>query len=545
MRTPQNRPVPSGPETGELIGADIVAACAELEQNDTANGQRLLSHFGADLLHVREVGWHIWAGRLWRREGGDEAVTRLAQRTARRIALEADVLGLTARERAFVDAARELRRKSPENLTGEDRSAIDAADGVLDALTGRRAARRKFSVQSGNAPKVNAMVSQALPHKTIGPGDLDADPLLFNCENVTLALSRVVDPESEGDQHLRYRLWVDPVEHSRAHYITKLAPVVYDPEATCPKWDEFMKKFQPNENVRRFLQVFHGLAMTGLTGAQCFVYNYGTGANGKSTFMEALASLYGGYSDLLNAESITGQGQRRGDQATPDFAELPGVRYLRISELPRGEDLKEALVKSLTGGDEIKARHLNKGFFKFTPCFKAAISGNDMPKIGGTDHGIWRRLRLVKWSVMIPEGERRPMNEVLAEFEAERSGILNWLLEGLDIYMQEGLVTPKEVTDATQAYRDEMDPIAAFIEDCLAQCDGHHETARDVYVAFVRWCNANAIRPWKETFFGRVLPQKGIVKEKTRVRRYLNVKLHDVPDASAEVPAPSEGGEGR
>ncbi len=230
--------------------------------------------------------------------------------------------------------------------------------------------------------------------------------------------------------------------------------------------------FQPNEKIRKFLQVYHGLALTGMTGQQCFIYNHGTGANGKSTCMEAVASLFGPYSDLLNAESLTGAGQRRGDQATPDFADLPGVRYLRISELPRGEPLKEALVKALTGGEEIKARHLNKGFFKFTPCFKAAMSGNDLPTIGGVDNGIWRRVRLVPWEVIIPEGERRPMNEVLAEFEAERSGILNWLIEGLDLFMREGLSTPDEVTAATAAYRAEMDPISSFTNDCLERGRG-------------------------------------------------------------------------
>jgi putative DNA primase/helicase len=461
--------------------------------------------------------------------GAGKAVTRLWQRTARRIALEADRLGLTAREARLVAEAEPLRVRAPEALSQEERTILKTAEGALVALGDRRAGRRKFSVASGNASRIGAMISQALPHASIGPRDLDADPLLFNCQNVTLRLSRILDPDDPGDVSPNFRLWCEPLPHDRRHHITKMAPVAYDPHATCPRWDEFMLRFQPNEAMRKFIQTYHGLALTGLTGQQCFIYNYGSGANGKSTFMEAIAALMGDYSDMLNAESITGQGQRRGDQATPDFAELPGVRYLRISELPRGEDLKEALVKSLTGGEEIKARHLNKGFFKFVPCFKAAMSGNDLPRIGGTDNGIWRRVRVVLWSVTIPDDQRRPMNEILAEFQEERAGILNWLLQGLDFYMKEGLQTPPEVTEATSDYRREMDPIAAFLEACVAEEPGHIETARTMYEAFVAWCEANAIRPWKETMFGRVLPNKGLVRENTRVRRYLNVRLHDVP----------------
>lgn len=543
MRTLQNRrQAPREPETGEAIDLDILFDCAALEQNDTANGQRLLKHFGSDILHVREVGWLVWAESLWRREGGDEVVTRLAQRTARRIALEADLFGLSDQEREVVDAARELRQRPDADLTKEEKDTLKSADAMLKRLGGDRNKRRNFSESSGDSPKISAMVKQAMPHKTVGPGDLDADPLLFNCQNVTLRLSRIIDPDEPGDERPNHRLWVEALPHDRAHLITKLAPVAYDKNARCPKWDEFMVRFQPNENIRRFLQVYHGLAMTGLTGAQCFVYNYGTGANGKSTFMEALASLYGGYSDLLNAESITGQGQRRGDQATPDFAELPGVRYLRISELPRGEDLKEALVKSLTGGEEIKARHLNKGFFKFTPCFKAAMSGNDMPKIGGIDNGIWRRLRVVLWGEMIPEGERRPMDEVLAEFAAERSGILNWLLEGLNIYMREGLIAPKEVTMATAAYREEMDSVQSFVDDCVKSEDGSFVTARAAYELYVAWCNANVIRPWRESNFAKAMLAKGFEKQKTRVRRYLNVKLLPLPeDANTGPRTPTDG----
>jgi putative DNA primase/helicase len=541
---PDDEPAPPEPPEGEQADRATLARCAGLEQNDTDNGARLLAHFGPEILHVREIGWHTWGGKAWLREGGDEAVTTYAQRTAKRIHAEVALLEHLPHEATLIAAAEPLRRKATKDLEQADKSAIEAADDAIGALKGRRRSLHKHATTSGNGGRISAMIAQALPHKSAGPKDLDADHMKFNCENVTLLFSKVEDTDDPGGEHPNYRLKCEALPHDRAHLITKTAPVIYDPTATCPNWLAFMERFQPNEQVRKFLQVYHGLALTGLTGQQCFIYNYGSGANGKSTFMEAVAAVFGAYADLLNAESLTGQGQRRGDQATPDFAELPGVRYLRISELPRGEDLKEALVKSLTGGEEIKARHLNKGFFKFTPCFKAAMSGNDKPKIGGLDNGIWRRVRLVPWEVTIPDEERRPMNEILAEFEAERSGILNWLLDGLDLYMREGLLTPEAVSKATADYREQMDPVGAFLADCVTREAGISVTARDLYYAFDDWCCANAIRPWQETAFGKAMEGKGYEKEMKRVRRYLDVKLDlgDIPRKPRDTRSPMAGG---
>lgn len=535
---------PPEPPEGEAPEPETLAYCARLEQNDTDNGARLLAHFGDAVLHVREVGWHIWTDRTWKREGGEEAVTTYAQRTAKRIHAEVPLLEHMPHEAALITAAEPLRRKPFTELQPADKDAIGAADDAIGALKGRRRSLHKHATTSGNGGRISAMIAQALPHKSVGPKDLDADHMKFNCENVTLQFSKIEDPEDPGGEHPNYCLKVEALAHDRAHLITKSAPVVYDPAATCPKFMAFVERCQPNADARRFLQVYHGIALTGLTGHQCFIYNYGSGANGKSTFVEALAALWGGYSDMLNAESLTGQGQRRGDQATPDLAELPGVRYLRISELPRGEDLKEALIKSLTGGEEIKVRHLNKGFFKFWPCFKAAMSGNDKPRIGGLDNGIWRRLRLVPWEVTIPEDERRPMNEILAEFEAERAGILNWLIAGLDLYMREGLITPDAITVATADYREAMDPIGAFITDCVVREEGRSVTARDLYHAFDDWCDANSVRPWQETAFGRAMPAKGFEKDKGRVRRYpgIYVDLGEIPRKERNTRSPMGGG---
>ena len=533
-------PEPPSVDVGDLA---TLAACAGLEQNDTDNGARLLAHFGEELLHVREIGWHQWDGRIWRRQGGDEAATVYAQRTAKRIHAEVPLLEHLPHETRIIAAAEPLRGRKTADLSKEERDAVEAADDAIGALKGRRRSLHKHATTSGNSGRITAMIAQALPHKSVATDAIDADPMLFNVENCTLRFSKIEDPDNPGDERPNWCLKVEERPHDRADRLTKMAPVIYDPTATCPRFEAFMAKFQPDPSPREYLQTFHGLALTGLSEHQCFLFNYGSGANGKSTMMEALAQLFGGYADVLNPESVSGQGQRRGDQATPDFAELPGKRYLRVSELPRGEGLKENLIKALTGGEPIKVRHLNKGFFDLIPVFKAVMSGNDKPRIGGVDNGIWRRVKLVVWPVALTEAERRPMAEVLAEFAEERSGILNWLIAGLDRYMREGLITPQSVVDDTAEYRNEMDPVGSFIRDCIVTAPGHDVTARDAYIGFVRYCEGNSIKPWQETMFGRVMPQKGIERENGRVRKYKNITL--VLDGLPAAPrSPGSGGDG-
>src|SRR5262249_2140373 len=141
-------------------------------------------------------------------------------------------------------------------------------------------------------------------------------------------------------------------------------------------------------NIRRFLQSWMGYCITGLTDEQALVYFHGNGANGKSTFVDTICRLMGTYSRTLSFESLAGEQGKRGDQATPDITRLPGSRLVRASEPERGVAFKESLLKSLTSGENLLARHLHEKFFEFKPTFKLVLSGNHKPEIGGVDHGI-------------------------------------------------------------------------------------------------------------------------------------------------------------
>ena len=174
--------------------------------------------------------------------------------------------------------------------------------------------------------------------------------------------------------------------------------------------------------------------------------------------------------------AIVGEGGSGGG-ASPDIARLYGRRHLRVKEIPRGEDLREELVKEVTGGEELTARDLFSGYFDFRPIFTAHMSGNGYPKITGTDNGIWRRMAVIHWPVKLDEKEQRDFEDVVSEFEPEYSGILNWLIAGVQTYLDEGLVIPEAVKVATQEYRDEMDPTSAFCAACVMPVEGSEVAA--------------------------------------------------------------------
>lgn len=539
-----------GEGEGPPVDPELLARLAGEPQNDTGNARRLIAHFGSDMLNVRiandsgqnaALGAHWWAGTHWEPTGGGHAFERWAQSCAELVALEAPYLDLSDADRELVESAAPLKGKRKEDLTEDERDLRNAANAAMDRLGKRRADRRKFAVSCGNRSRTLAMIHQALPHITVEPEALDAEPLAINVANGTLRLVRreVEDLECPDPDVVRMkRVWaVELHPHAREDLIAKCMPVEYRPDAESARWRGFMDRFQPSEAMQRFLQRFYGYCLTGLMGEQVMVYHYGGGSNGKSTFMEALARLQGQYAQLLPKEALVGDQERRGDQATPEYARLPGTRMVRVPELKRGEKLREAAVKQMTGGEPMLVRPLHGRFFEMRPSFKLVGSGNDKPLITGVDHGIWRRMRLVVWKVTISDAEARPFERVVRELVEEGPGILNWLLEGLVDYLTHGLRAPEEVIAATTEYRHQMDPVGEFLEAHVERVDPPADedaprrtvTAKAMYDAYVGWCEQNSEKAFSHKAFASIMQQKGMDKKMGRIREYLDCVLVDPP----------------
>lgn len=544
----------AGPSDGNIgarppgsIDFDKVRECAPLDHSDTDNAKRFITHFGENLVVLETEGvvntdYFTWAGTHWDMAGGNDSAIRLGKKVGGLIALEADFLTHTPQEaRAIEDgeqAARDLvaLEKTKAEWTDVQKlrakqleAAIDAGKDARAALDKRQVSRRKFGISSKNKPRIHALRDLAACDLTRKPAAFDADPLKLATATHTLRFTRAIDPECPDPDTTRWRVRCEAVAgHNRGDLITKLIPVAYDPQATCPRFIAFMQRFLPSEAVRRFVQMGAGLGLLGLPVQKVF-FHYGNGANGKSVFLETLVRVFGALAASLPTEAIIGTGERQGGQASPELARLFNVRFVRVLELPANEPLKEAIVKKLTGGEAIPVRNLFKGYFDFQPVFIAHMSGNGYPRIDGTDNGIWRRIAVIHWPVTLEEHEQRDFEEVVKELVAEAPGILNWLIEGALAYLRDGLVTPAEVKAATQEYRDEMDKIGSFITACVEMVDDAKVPAAEMYAAYVAWAADNGVKAIHQTTFGRDLKKRIPRDDSGQRRMYLGCRLHDVP----------------
>jgi putative DNA primase/helicase len=448
-----------------------------LPRNDAGNAERLLTRYGQDLIYVADVGWHWWDGKRWSYEHGLTMANRLAHETVRCIYDECTSMQDQRGEKAVL----------PKMI--EDHF--------------------KWAAVSGNSQRMSAMLTVAQHYCTRRPSDLDANPLLLNLANGTLDLT---DSRCET---------VRP--HDRDDLITKIINIDFDPVIRCPEFLKFMKDILPDQEVINFLQRSFGYSLTGDISEQCLWFFYGTGANGKSTLVNVMARILGPYSMNLPFSSLVADDRKRGSEASPDLARLPGARMVRASEPEKGAKLGEAVVKLITGEEEMTARHLNHGFFDFMPQFKLFLSGNHRPTIRGQDEGIWRRIRLVPFTVSIPKENR---DQKLGEkLWAERAGILAWMVEGYLHWQYDGLNPPEAVLAATGEYREDSDPLGLFLGSWTERVEQGAVQGKRLYEAYALWCQDNAVEPMSNTLFGRMLTERGFSKDRSGVVTYRGIQL--------------------
>jgi len=393
------------------------------------------------------------------------------------------------------DGAAEVQRRAKETVRALHTAAMKVKD------SGDREKRLRHAISAQSAKRIAGMIELAKsePGIPVTPDQLDTDPWLLNVENGTLDLHT-------GE--LR--------KHRREDLITKIAPVVYDANAACPKWEEFLDRVMAGDSDRvRYVQKILGYALTGDASEQCFFILHGTGANGKTTLMMAAAGAAGGYSQHTPTETLL---VKRSDSIPNDVARLYGARLVTAAEAECNRQLAEALVKQLTGGDKIAARFLHGEFFEFAPTFKLFLAVNHKPLIRGTDHAIWRRVRLIPFDVTIPDSEQD--KTLPAKLEAERAGILRWAVEGCLAWQQEGLEPPKAVTEATADYRNEMDTVGEFMDECCTLDPEAETPTKRLHDRYSEWCTANGEKPMSKTDFGTRLSERGFTPGRTNSGRF-------------------------
>lgn len=447
-----------------------VDVTTDIRETDLGNALRLVQRHGEDLRYCYpQSKWYAWDGTRWAWDDTGE-VHRRAKQTVRAI---------------YHEAAE--------------------AEGDRSKALGRHALRSEAEA------KIAAMVTLARsePGIPVLPKQLDADPWLLNVKNGTIDLRT-------GE--LR--------EHRHEDLITKLAPITYDPNAACPRWLSFLDRIMAsNSALIDYIQKAVGYTLTGDVSEQSLFFPHGTGANGKTTLLDTMLTLLGDYGKQAAPGLLT---TKWGERHPTEIADLAGARFVASTEVDEGRRLAEALMKWLTGGDRVKARLMRQDFFEFAPTHKIWLAANHKPVVIGSDHAIWRRIKLIPFNVVIPDREQdRTLPEKLRN---ELPGILNWALAGCLHWQKDGLNPPTEVQAATDAYRVEQDIIAAFIEDVCTLGDEEKITANNLYTAFKGWCQDNGEEPMSQKKFGTRLGERGLSATRTdRDRWWSGIGLASTP----------------
>lgn len=416
------------------------------EQSELGNARRLVTTFGDDLHYVSQMArWFVWDGRRWA-----EDITGHAVRRAKAVT---------------------------DDMLNEARILADDK-------------KLRWGLRSQSNGSINSMLSLASTEAGIPLliDELDPDPFAFGAGNGTIDLrSGVIRP------------------HSRRDLVTRITEVAYHPDAGCPTWDRFLLDvFDGDQDLIDFVQRFAGYSLTGDVSEQVMVFAHGSGRNGKTTLLNTLRGITGDYGMQLDPAVLTGEA---GEQHPTGLTDLRGARFVATVETEQGNRLNESLVKQLTGGDPIRARRMRQDFFEFLPTHKLWFAGNHLPRIGGTDIGIWRRLALLPFRVEF--GPEKADRHLPAKLAAESAGILAWAVQGCLWWQSDGLGIPTAVTEATGAYRESQDHIGRFMADVCVVGPSCYVATAQLRDAYEKWCHDQGERAWSAQAMGRELTAKG------------------------------------
>ncbi|MES2494622.1 MAG: phage/plasmid primase, P4 family [Pseudomonadota bacterium] len=484
-----------GGEGAGLTGRAVLMATVDplalawKELNDMGNAARLVARAAGRMIHVREWGWVAYDDIRWSAEDGARLATLTAHDVARGIRDEMQALSDLddeAAKRRFGDWCTEAMRK----------------DRVINL--------HKHAVASGNANKTKAMLDQAsaLDELNRPMGAFDEDPLCINTANWTL---RVVKAAPAGGGEAVWQVKHAP--HDQADLLTRAMACDYIPDAECPLWRKHMEEVLPDPEVRRYFQALVGYSLTGMTNEQIFVMLQGRGGDGKSTTMNTIRILMGNYAIAAGVETFLDTGIRGGGDASADLMRFSGdVRLISIGEPKRGARLAEERIKQFTGDSPIQARPLYGEFIEYDPRGLVFLECNAKPRISGDDDGIWRRIVVVLFprqfkGQAIDKGQKRRLL-------AEGPGILNWMLEGLLMWLNEGLRPPQSIVDAVEEYRRSANPFGEWLATCVDTSDPMvREGSKALYDSYKAFCEADGIGDrdvMNSTAFGRALGDRQI-----------------------------------
>lgn len=354
--------------------------------------------------------------------------------------------------------------------------ARDLARGIAraagqEALTnvelGRKAGAIANTLSSSGTIAAIEGLARADRRHAATPARFDADPWALNTPGGIVDLQTgTIRPARKDD------------------YCTKITRAA--PGGDCPTWLNFLKvATDGDDSLVEFMRRMAGYCLTGITREQCFFFVYGTGGNGKGTFLNTMDWILNDYARVANMDMFV---EQKFESHPTDVAGLMGARMVTAQETQEGKRWHESRLKAFTGGDPITARFMRQDEFTFMPQFKLVFAGNHKPMLRNVDEAIRRRLYLIPFTVTVPASRRDP--NLYAKLRAEAGGILRWAIDGCLDWQRNLIAPPDRVIATTEEYFEGEDNMALFFEECC-DFDRHYRVrTSDLYARYGRWCEA-------------------------------------------------------
>lgn len=398
---------------------------------DIGNAERLVAMFRNGIRFCPEMAkWLAWDGTRWKPDNSGE-MRRRAKKTVRTFYLQAT--GITDDE--------------------------------------QRAKAEKHARKSESAASIRAMLScaEAEAGITAQAAELDRNPWLLNCKNGTVDLQTGL---------LR--------PHRQEDLITKVCPVDFDEGASCPLFLGFLGRILGERPALiAYVQKVVGYALTGDVSAKACFCLFGDGNNGKTTLLEVLRHILGDYAAQVMIDSLMVRRSQESNASLADLADLRGARFVTTSETEEGQRLAEGKLKYLTGMSQIKTCRKYENPMTFEPTHKVFMDANHRPVVRGADKAIWTRLKLIPFTVTIPDDEID--RDLPNKLKAEAPGVLAWAVQGCLAWQREGLVEPPEVQESVKTWKNEDDPIKEFFEERAEFGPTHLTPVSDIWEEFRTW----------------------------------------------------------
>ena len=473
-------------DVDEQCQSSIFTEFDENSLNDVGNADRFNVLFDDKVVYVPELNCtYIFEGGKWVPSNGRELI--LARKVGEAIITQANWM-------------------IEESFRTKNQSMQEEAGHLL-----------RFGRQALNRKKLTDMLEIFKSANQVPANKFDSEAMVMGINGGVIDLYTGMFFSSEPDM-----------------YISRSSDLNYDCDAHCPRWLQFIDEITCGDvEYSKFLQRMVGYILTGRTDEQVLFFLHGHGCNGKSTFMNIIQRLMGGYYHQISSDVLL-QTNNSGKGPNPSLAKLIGSRLVVANELPEGSRMDENLVKSMTGNDVIVARQLYaKLELEYTPMFKLIMVGNHKPVIRDTSPGMWRRMILLPFDASFNQQQMDP--RLLEKLYDELPGILNWALEGVRMWLKDGIKAsiPDAIKSGITEYRHESDLLAMFLDECTSE--GDFVYTDELYDVFRKWAERDG--DWKMTrnIMTKRLVEKGYEKGRHRSKAMIKgVKLKSLYEDCSE-----------